>query len=94
MPWGRGSWSVLGRRSFKVVKLAPVIERLVAEPDVDVLSIATGQHREMLDQTLDAFSLRPDVDLGLMRPDQSLSDLAGAAITSLGEAVAVPSPMR
>lgn len=68
----------------EVVKLAPVIEQLDADPMLDVIAVTTAQHREMLDQTLATFGLVPDIDLGLMKPSQKLSDLTAVAVSQLG----------
>ena len=64
--------------------MAPVILRLRKEPErFDVTVCATAQHREMLDSVLALFGIRPDLDLDLMRADQTLNDLAGRALLAL-----------
>jgi len=61
----------------EAIKMIPVILRLRQEPDLfDVTFCATAQHRQLLDQVLGLFGLSPDVDLDLMRRDQTLSELA------------------
>jgi UDP-N-acetylglucosamine 2-epimerase (non-hydrolysing) len=75
--------TVLGTRP-EVIKLAPVIaelRRTGAEPIV----VATGQHREMLDQMLRVFDIEPDVDLDVMRPQQRLCALTADLVRGLGE---------
>lgn len=67
----------------EVVKLAPVIHRLASEPRLDAVTVTTAQHREMLDQMLATFAIEPDIDLGLMRPDQRPGELASRAIGEL-----------
>ena len=68
----------------EAVKLAPVIKTLQKHPDkVEALICITAQHREMLDQVLDAFEIVPDIDLNLMQPDQSLSELTARIFTDL-----------
>ena len=68
----------------EAIKMAPVIEALRRRADrLEVTVGTTAQHREMLDQVQEIFGLRPDIDLDLMRPDQSLNDLAARAITGL-----------
>ena len=74
--------SIFGTRP-EAVKMAPVIGRLAAEPRVESVVCVTAQHREMLDQVLNLFSIRPDFDLDLMRPDQPLADLTAALFTGL-----------
>jgi UDP-N-acetylglucosamine 2-epimerase (non-hydrolysing) len=79
--------TVLGTRP-EVIKLAPVIAELRRRPDSDCVVIATGQHREMLDQMLGIFDIQPDVDLDVMRPGQRLSDLTSDLIRGLGKVLA------
>lgn len=71
----------LGTRP-EVIKLAPVIAELKGRGE-DVLTVTTGQHREMLDQALATFALVPDVDLELMQPGQSLAELTSRATVAL-----------
>jgi UDP-N-acetylglucosamine 2-epimerase (non-hydrolysing) len=75
----------------EVVKLARVIHRLDAR-GLPVVCVATGQHREMLDQMLDAFDLVPDFDLDLMTPDQQLADLTGRAVVAIGQIIDLVRP--
>lgn len=76
---------VLGTRP-EAIKLAPVIHALRQRPgSFQTLILTTAQHREMLDQILDCFSLAPDTDLDLMRPEQTLSDLTSRALSGLHE---------
>jgi UDP-N-acetylglucosamine 2-epimerase (non-hydrolysing) len=80
--------AVVGTRP-EAVKMAPVIRRLRRPGSgFDVRLLATGQHRDLLDQALQDFGLAPDADLDLMRPDQSLSALTVRAIEALSEAYA------
>ena len=76
----------------EAIKMAPVV-RALARPGVFAVTVcATGQHREMLAQVQDLFGLRPDVDLRLMRPDQSLNALAAAALAAVDEVLASAAP--
>jgi UDP-N-acetylglucosamine 2-epimerase (non-hydrolysing) len=74
--------SIFGTRP-EAVKMAPVVRQLAKTPEVESLVCVTAQHREMLDQVLDLFAIRTDFDLDLMRPDQSLSELASAVFSDL-----------
>jgi UDP-N-acetylglucosamine 2-epimerase (non-hydrolysing) len=74
--------SIFGTRP-EAVKMAPVIARMNEEALIDLRVCVTAQHREMLDQVLNLFEIRPDYDLDLMRPDQSLSTLTAAIFTGL-----------
>jgi len=69
--------SIFGTRP-EAVKMAPVVERLARTPGVQSLVCVTAQHRQMLDQVLSLFDITPDVDLDVMRPDQSLAELSAA----------------
>lgn len=74
---------VFGTRP-EAVKLAPVIKELGKHPDkIDVHVCVTAQHREMLDQVLNAFEIEPDIDLDLMKHDQTLSELTARIFNNL-----------
>jgi UDP-N-acetylglucosamine 2-epimerase (non-hydrolysing) len=63
--------------------MAPVIKALDRKPGVESLVCVTAQHREMLDQVLDLFGIVPDLDLNLMKPDQSLAEVSAAIFRHL-----------
>jgi len=73
---------VFGTRP-EAIKLAPVILSLRSQPGCKVVVCVTAQQREMLDQVLEIFAIKPDVDLDLMRPAQTLGQFAGRAIPEL-----------
>lgn len=66
--------SVFGTRP-EAIKMAPVVHALAHDPYFDAKVCVTAQHRQMLDQVLDLFCIRPDFDLDLMRANQSLEEL-------------------
>jgi UDP-N-acetylglucosamine 2-epimerase (non-hydrolysing) len=74
--------SVFGTRP-EAVKMAPVVRQLKATPGIESRVCVTAQHRQMLDQVLDLFEIRPDYDLNLMRDNQSLAELSAAIFTNL-----------
>jgi len=75
--------TVFGTRP-EVIKLAPVIHALRERPrDARVTVCSTGQHRSMLDATMNAFDLTADVDLELMQPGQHPADLLGRVMLAL-----------
>ncbi len=74
--------SVFGTRP-EAIKMAPLVAALGQTPGIQSLVCVTGQHREMLDQVLDLFDIRPDIDLGLMQPGQGLNALSARTISSL-----------
>ena len=64
--------------------MAPVLKLLAQEKSLRSLVCVTAQHREMLDQVLGLFSIKPDQDLDLMRPGQTLGEITTRALTQLG----------
>jgi UDP-N-acetylglucosamine 2-epimerase (non-hydrolysing) len=79
--------SVFGTRP-EAVKMAPVVQRLKSTLGIESFVCVTAQHRQMLDQVLDLFAIVPDVDLDLMREDQSLAELSSAIFTHLDPVLA------
>lgn len=75
--------SVVGTRP-EAIKMAPVIQELARHAGrVEARVCATAQHREMLDQVLGLFGIVPDVDLNLMQPGQTLSEVAARVLLAL-----------
>ena len=79
--------SIFGTRP-EAVKMAPVVQALAATPGITSLVCVTAQHRQMLDQVLGLFDIRPDVDLNLMQPDQDLASLTADIFTHLDPVLA------
>ena len=74
---------VFGTRP-EAIKMAPLIRELRGRPDqFDVSVCVTGQHREMLHQVLDFFSITPDFDLDVMRPNQPLASVTASILSKL-----------
>ena len=73
---------VLGTRP-EAIKLAPVIQELDRREDIDLCVCSTGQHREMVDMTLEQFEIVPEIDLNLMQPDQHPSEFFGRLMLAL-----------
>jgi UDP-N-acetylglucosamine 2-epimerase (non-hydrolysing) len=65
--------------------MAPLVRELARSEYLTPVLVSTGQHKEMLDQVLTVFGLRPDFELCLMRQSQSLPDLTARAIHALSE---------
>jgi UDP-N-acetylglucosamine 2-epimerase (non-hydrolysing) len=74
--------SIFGTRP-EAVKMAPIVRRLRETAGIESMVCVTAQHREMLDQVLDAFQIIPEIDLDLMQPGQSLAQLTAAIFTHL-----------
>ncbi len=83
--------SVFGTRP-EAVKMAPVVRQLAHTPGVAARVCVTAQHRQMLDQVLELFAIRPDYDLDLMRDDQSLAELSAGIFTHLDPILAESKP--
>jgi UDP-N-acetylglucosamine 2-epimerase (non-hydrolysing) len=77
--------TIMGTRP-EVIKLVPVVKELHRQRETfDSTLVTTAQHRELLDQTLAVFGVKPDIDLGLMQQNQSLADFASRSLSSLSE---------
>ena len=86
------SLAVYGTRP-EAIKMAPVLAALARRPERFAVRVCTtGQHREMLDQVQDLLGLRPDLDLRLMRPDQTLNGLTAAALAAVDGVLAAEAP--
>lgn len=75
---------VVGTRP-EAIKMAPVMGALKSESAMSVRILATGQHRELLDQVFEVFSIKPDINLDLMRANQDLTTLTTRLLTALNE---------
>ncbi|HZR83330.1 MAG TPA: UDP-N-acetylglucosamine 2-epimerase (non-hydrolyzing) [Candidatus Binatia bacterium] len=82
--------TIVGTRP-EAIKMAPLVAE-ARRRGARVVVCATAQHRRMLDQVLELFDIRPDHDLDLMRPDQTLADLTARAIAALDPVVARERP--
>ena len=76
----------------EAIKLCPVVLALQEDPAFDCKVCVTGQHKEMLYQVLDVFGVKPDIDLQLMRPNQTLGGLTSRAIAAIDEYLAIEKP--
>ena len=65
---------VFGTRP-EAIKMCPLVLELRSRPELDVTLCVTGQHRQMLDQVLEAFNITPDYDLSIMKDKQTLFDV-------------------
>jgi UDP-N-acetylglucosamine 2-epimerase (non-hydrolysing) len=83
--------SVIGTRP-EAVKMAPVVRKLRETPGVESVVCVTAQHRQMLDQVLNLFEITPDIDLDLMKPNQSLAGITAAIFERLDPVLASVKP--
>ena len=74
--------SIFGTRP-EAIKMAPLVKELERREEIRSIVCVTAQHREMLDQVLDTFAIRPDYDLNIMKQGQTLSDITTAALLGL-----------
>lgn len=83
---------VFGTRP-EAIKLSPVVLYMKGRPsEFDVRVCVTAQHRQMLDQVLEVFRIRPDHDLNVMRPNQSLSQSTARIVAALEPVIAEERP--
>lgn len=74
--------SVFGTRP-EAIKMAPLVKALERESGIEAVLCVTAQHRSMLDQVLELFELRPDYDLNIMQPGQSISMITSNVLLGL-----------
>lgn len=74
--------------------MAPLIRRLKATPNFLVFVCSTGQHREMIKQVFDLFSIQRDADLDVMQPDQKLSELTSRVLSGMDSVIGAQKPDR
>ncbi len=65
---------VFGTRP-EAIKMSPLVNELKSRGNVETIVCVTGQHRQMLDQVLDIFEIKPDYDLSIMKDKQNLFDV-------------------
>ncbi|MEN9393477.1 MAG: hypothetical protein RLZZ104_1820 [Pseudomonadota bacterium] len=78
----------------EAIKLFPVIHKLQEHSDVQTRVLVTGQHRQMLDQVLEIGEIRPDHDLDVMAPNQTLDALTARLLTGIGGVLDIERPAR
>ncbi len=83
---------VFGTRP-EAIKMAPVVRELLSEDSTyRPVVVVTGQHRELLHQALEMLEIEPDIDLSLMKPNQSLAEFASTALSSLSDVIKSENP--
>ncbi|MFD1064809.1 non-hydrolyzing UDP-N-acetylglucosamine 2-epimerase [Oceanobacillus locisalsi] len=83
--------SVFGTRP-EGIKMAPVVQALEQDPDIESIFVNTAQHRDMLDQVLHLFDITSDYDLNLMKEGQSLEDLTNRLIDKVSKVIEKEEP--
>lgn len=74
--------SIFGTRP-EAIKMAPLVKELERREEIRSIVCVTAQHREMLDQVLETFDIKPDYDLNIMKQGQTLGDITTRALTGL-----------
>lgn len=82
---------VFGTRP-EAIKMAPLVKELQTYSEIECLVCITAQHRQMLDQVLDAFEIKPDFDLNIMEKGQTLSGITVKVLTGLEEIIKETKP--
>lgn len=74
--------SIFGTRP-EAIKMAPVVKALEKSDQFESITVVTGQHREMLDQVMNIFEIKPDFDLNIMAKSQTLSQITNRVLSGL-----------
>jgi UDP-N-acetylglucosamine 2-epimerase len=82
---------VFGTRP-EAIKMLPVVLALRARPAFETVVVVTGQHRQMLDQVFDTFGEKADIDLDIMTPGQTISDVTVRILNEMREVLAIQRP--
>ena len=83
--------TIFGTRP-EAIKMAPLALELSKRPGIDALCCVTAQHREMLDSVLDIFRLKPDYDLNIMEPRQTLSTITSKCLLGMEQVLEEAKP--
>lgn len=82
---------VFGTRP-EAIKMCPLVNELKTRENIDVKVLVTGQHRQMLDQVLEAFGVVPDFDLSIMKAKQTLFDITTNILNRIKEVLEAETP--
>ena len=83
--------TVFGTRP-EAIKMAPLVHALEQNENTESIVCVTAQHREMLDQVLDIFDIKPDYDLNIMQKQQTLSSITTRALLGMEQALQEAQP--
>ncbi|MEZ7884531.1 MAG: UDP-N-acetylglucosamine 2-epimerase, partial [Bacteroidales bacterium] len=83
---------VFGTRP-EAIKMAPLVKAFQSHPEgFETILCVTGQHREMLDQVLNLFELKPDYDLNIMKQGQDLYDITSKVLIGMRDVLIESKP--
>ena len=83
--------SIFGTRP-EAIKMAPLVKELEKRKEIESIVCVTAQHREMLDQVLETFKIKPNYDLNIMKQGQTLGDITTRALTGLESVIKETTP--
>ena len=83
--------TIFGTRP-EAIKMAPLALELAKRENIEAICCVTAQHREMLDSVLEIFKLRPDYDLNIMQPRQTLSSITARCVTGMDDVLEQAKP--
>lgn len=83
--------TIFGTRP-EAIKMAPLIKELESRTEIESIVCITAQHREMLDQVLATFKIKPNYDLNIMKQNQTLSDITANVLKGLEEIIKKENP--
>ena len=83
--------SIFGTRP-EAIKMAPLVKELESRNEIQSIVCVTAQHREMLDQVLETFNIKPDYDLNIMKQGQTLGDVTTRALQGLEKVIKEAKP--
>ena len=78
--------SIFGTRP-EAIKMAPLVKELESREEIESIVCVTAQHREMLDQVLETFEIKPNYDLNIMKNGQTLADITTRVLVGLEEII-------
>ena len=83
--------SIFGTRP-EAIKMAPVVKELESRDNIKSVVCVTAQHRNMLDQVLEIFKIKPDYDLNIMKPGQTLTHITAEVLKGIEEVIIKEKP--
>ena len=83
--------SIFGTRP-EAIKMAPLVKELEKRKEIESIVCVTAQHREMLDQVLETFEIKPDYDLNIMKQGQTLGEVTTRALNGLEKVIKESKP--
>ena len=83
--------AVFGTRP-EAIKMAPIIKEIEKRKNLECIVCVSGQHREMLDQVLEVFKIKPQYDLNIMKHEQTITDITVGVLTNIEDVIKKENP--